>query len=199
MSTQEDLAAFAERLHAWGRETAANRELRQSRERERLAGHSVCADKHDHYRAGCCPRCTERWGDLPADAPSVPFESFFDHEQANYGQEDWARVAQIEADWDEYLINWTPENCRHEFCAITDDNREICEWCGRDVTDPDFPVEQVEIARERAADYDRRMATRTERPDGEASATEGVTGEAKIGPLKVAVYQAAPEDGPDPA
>ena len=56
MSTQEDLAAFAERLRARGREVAANRELRQSREHERLAGHSVCADKDAHCRAGCCPR-----------------------------------------------------------------------------------------------------------------------------------------------
>jgi hypothetical protein len=195
MPTPEDLTAFAERLHAQGRAAAANNKRRRAAERIRLAGHSTCPVKHDHYRADCCPRCTERWGDLPQDAPSVPFESFSDHERANYTEADWALVAQLDAEWSDYLANWTPENCRHEFCAITDDNREICEWCGRDVTEPDFPVAEVEIARERAADYDRRMAERAGRPDGEKAA-EAVADGAKDEKFKVVAYQAAPKDDP---
>jgi hypothetical protein len=193
MPTQEELTAFAERLHARGRENAASNKLRRAAERERLAGHSACAAKHDHYRAGCCPRCTECWGDLPQDAPAIPFAAFSEHDRANYTEEDWAYVAQLDAEWDEYLTNWTPENCRHEFCAITDDNREICEWCSRDVTEPDFPVAEVEIARARAADYDRRMAERASHPNGKTIATEAAVGGAEDQGFKVVAYQAAPE------
>jgi hypothetical protein len=197
MPTPEELADYAERLHAWARDRIFTARERRAEERARLFGHSACEAKHDHYRAGCCPRCTERWGDLPADAPGVPFEAFSDHEKANYTPEDWARVAQIEDEQNAYVVAWTPATCRHEFCAITDDNREICEWCGDDVTDPDFPIEQIEVARERAADYDRRSQEIAERAKGEANET----GDAPSGPkgrkAKVMAYQSAPEDGKD--
>ena len=134
------------------------RKLRIAAERERLAGHSTCKRRHRHYRANCCPRCTELWAGLPVDAPSIPFGAFSDHSRANYSEKTWAFVESVEADLDEYLANWSPESCRHDLCAITQDNHEICERCGRDVTEPDFPVEQVEIARERLADYDARTA-----------------------------------------
>jgi hypothetical protein len=134
------------------------RTLRLQDERERLVGHSSCLERHRHYRAGCCPRCTELWGDLPNNAPSIPWEAISDHRRANYSEETWALVARVEADLDEYQANWTSDNCRHEICAITADNREICARCDRDVTEPDFPVEQAEIARSRLADYEARQA-----------------------------------------
>lgn len=172
MPTQEELTAYAERLHAWGRNRAFTAKERQAVERARLFGHSACTAKHDHYRAGCCPRCTERWGDLPQNAPAIPYEAFSDHEKANYTEEDWGLVAAVEAEENAYIVSWTPQSCRHEFCAITDENREICERCGRDVTEPDFPVAQIDIARERAADYDRRMAEPAGRPNSEADTAE---------------------------
>ena len=198
MPTQEELADYAERLHTWARDRIFTARERRAEERARLFGHSACTAKHDHYRVGCCPRCTERWGDLPKNAPGVPFEAFSDHEKANYTEEDWARVAAIEDEQNAYIVAWTPKNCRHEFCAITDDNREICEWCGQDVTEPDFPVEEMEIARERAADYDRRSQEIADRTKGEADTTEGAADGAKNGKSKIMAYQSVPEDEKGP-
>jgi hypothetical protein len=135
---------------------AAKNPLEARRVIERLEGHSTCEENHSHYRAGCCPVCTTKWGDIPKGAPSVPIDAITEHDKANWDQETWAIYDQENVDWAAYLANWTPENCQHEFCYITADNHEICQRCDKDVTEFDAPVAEFEEARRRWVDWEAR-------------------------------------------
>ena len=158
--TDEALAASVRAARLSARRIARSLEaatpLDARRMAEGLEGHSTCEKNHSHYREGCCPVCTAKWGDIPKGAPSVPWHAIEEHDRANWDLETWAIYDQETADWKTYLANWTPENCRHDFCYITDDNHEICQFCHKDVTEFDAPVEAFEEARRRAADWEAR-------------------------------------------
>jgi len=128
--------------------------LEQRRISEGVSGHSNCQLKHRHYQTYCCPVCRAKWGDLPRKALTTPWGAFSEHRKANWDLEEWALYDQEIAEARVYEQNWTLENCQHDLCRITDDNREICDRCNKDVTSADAPIEAFETARARLAEIE---------------------------------------------